>query len=76
MHPVTYPLAFVPFYLFFVLVVVGRRNAVNITDGLDGLAIGLMVIAAGALTMLSLHQRKRGVGQLSAAGAQCRARPS
>ena len=30
-----------------------RVNAVNLTDGLDGLAIGLMVIAAGALTMLT-----------------------
>ena len=28
-------------------------NAVNLTDGLDGLAIGLMVIAAGALTVLT-----------------------
>src|SRR5207247_5068694 len=28
-------------------------NAVNLTDGLDGLASGLMVIAAGALTMLA-----------------------
>ena len=35
------------------LVVVFASNAVNLTDGLDGLAIGLMVIAAGALTMLT-----------------------
>ena len=49
----TYPLAFIPFYIFFVLVVVGSSNAVNITDGLDGLAIGLMVISAGALTILA-----------------------
>jgi phospho-N-acetylmuramoyl-pentapeptide-transferase len=52
-NPFTYVLAFLPFYLFFVLVVVGSSNAVNITDGLDGLAIGLMVIAAGALTVLA-----------------------
>ncbi len=50
--PFTYALAFLPFYLFFVFVVVGSSNAVNVTDGLDGLAIGLMVIAAGALTVL------------------------
>ncbi|HEX4136903.1 MAG TPA: phospho-N-acetylmuramoyl-pentapeptide-transferase [Bryobacteraceae bacterium] len=50
--PFTYMFAFLPFYLFFVFVVVGSSNAVNITDGLDGLAIGLMVIAAGALTVL------------------------
>jgi phospho-N-acetylmuramoyl-pentapeptide-transferase len=51
-NPYTYVLAFWPFYLFFVFVVVGSSNAVNITDGLDGLAIGLMVISAGALTIL------------------------
>jgi phospho-N-acetylmuramoyl-pentapeptide-transferase len=52
-NPFTYALAFLPFYVFFVLVVVGSSNAVNITDGLDGLAIGLMVISAGALTVLT-----------------------
>lgn len=36
------------FYIpFAVLVIVGAGNAVNLTDGLDGLAIGPMVIAAG-----------------------------
>jgi phospho-N-acetylmuramoyl-pentapeptide-transferase len=52
-HPWTYPLAFVVFFFFLVLVIVGSSNAVNLTDGLDGLAIGLMVIAAGAMTVLS-----------------------
>ncbi len=52
-NPWTYPLAFVPFFLFVVLVVVGASNAVNLTDGLDGLATGLMVIASGALTLLT-----------------------
>jgi phospho-N-acetylmuramoyl-pentapeptide-transferase len=36
-----------------VLVIVGSSNAVNLTDGLDGLAIGCTVIAAGALTVLT-----------------------
>ena len=49
----TYPLAFVPFYLFIVFVMVGSSNAVNLTDGLDGLAIGLMIIATGAMTVLT-----------------------
>ncbi len=52
-QPWSYPLAFIPFFIFVVFVVVGSSNAVNITDGLDGLAIGLMVIAAGALTVLA-----------------------
>ncbi len=46
-------LAFVPFLFFVVVVIVGSSNAVNLTDGLDGLAIGCTVIAAGALTVLT-----------------------
>jgi phospho-N-acetylmuramoyl-pentapeptide-transferase len=52
-HPALYPLAFLPFFIFVAFVVVGASNAVNLTDGLDGLAIGLMVIASGALTILT-----------------------
>ncbi|HUK30075.1 MAG TPA: phospho-N-acetylmuramoyl-pentapeptide-transferase [Candidatus Acidoferrum sp.] len=48
-----WPLAFVPFLVFIVLVAVGSSNAVNLTDGLDGLAIGCTIIAAGALTILT-----------------------
>ena len=42
-----------PFVLFVMLVITGSSNAVNLTDGLDGLAIGCTIIAAGALTMLT-----------------------
>lgn len=52
-NSLTYPFAFVVFFLFIFLVVVGSSNAVNLTDGLDGLAIGLMVISAAALTVLT-----------------------
>jgi len=52
-HVWTYPLAFLPFLLFVVVVVVGSSNAVNLTDGLDGLAIGCVVVAASALTVLT-----------------------
>jgi phospho-N-acetylmuramoyl-pentapeptide-transferase len=48
-----WPLAFVPFLAFVALVITGSSNAVNLTDGLDGLAIGCTVIAAGALTVLT-----------------------
>ena len=51
--PHLWPLAFVPFVIFVVLVIVGSSNAVNLTDGLDGLAIGCTVIAAGALAVLT-----------------------
>jgi phospho-N-acetylmuramoyl-pentapeptide-transferase len=46
-------LAFVPFVAFVVFVLMGTSNAVNLTDGLDGLAIGCTIIAAGALTVLT-----------------------
>jgi phospho-N-acetylmuramoyl-pentapeptide-transferase len=48
-----WPLAFLPFLLFVTIVITGSSNAVNLTDGLDGLAIGCTVIAAGALTVLT-----------------------
>jgi phospho-N-acetylmuramoyl-pentapeptide-transferase len=47
------------FYIpFAVLVIVGSSNAVNLTDGIDGLAIGLVGIATlanGALVYISGH---------------------
>ncbi len=48
-----WPLAYVPFLVATAIVIVGSSNAVNLTDGLDGLAIGCTVIAAGALTVLT-----------------------
>ncbi len=48
-----WPLAFLPFLGFVVLVLYGSSNAVNLTDGLDGLAIGCTIIAGGALTVLT-----------------------
>ena len=41
---------FIPFAMF---VVVGAANAVNLTDGLDGLAIMPVMIAAGALGIIA-----------------------
>jgi phospho-N-acetylmuramoyl-pentapeptide-transferase len=52
-YPHLWPLAFVPFLIFVSIVIAGASNAVNLTDGLDGLAIGCTVIAAGALTILT-----------------------
>jgi phospho-N-acetylmuramoyl-pentapeptide-transferase len=48
-----WPLAFLPFLAFIAIVITGSSNAVNLTDGLDGLAIGCTVIAAGAMTILT-----------------------
>jgi phospho-N-acetylmuramoyl-pentapeptide-transferase len=55
--PATIPslalLAFIPFVLWVVVFLMGTTNAVNLTDGLDGLAIGCTIIAAAALTVLT-----------------------
>jgi phospho-N-acetylmuramoyl-pentapeptide-transferase len=40
------------YYLFAATVIVGFGNAVNLTDGLDGLATMPVVIAAGAFTLI------------------------
>jgi phospho-N-acetylmuramoyl-pentapeptide-transferase len=52
-NPYLVPVAILPFLAFLVLVIVGSSNAVNLTDGLDGLAIGCVVIAGGAFTVLT-----------------------
>lgn len=42
------PLVFLAFQW---LVIVGTANAANITDGLDGLAVGCMIVSGGVLTI-------------------------
>ena len=41
---------FIPFAM---IVIMGASNAVNLTDGLDGLAIGCVIFVAGTYTVLS-----------------------
>jgi phospho-N-acetylmuramoyl-pentapeptide-transferase len=41
------------FVLFVVLVLAGSSNAVNLTDGLDGLAIGSVLVTSAAFTVLA-----------------------
>jgi len=52
-------LYFGPFYvLFVILVITGSSNAVNLSDGLDGLAIGMVIFVAlafGALSYVTGH---------------------
>jgi phospho-N-acetylmuramoyl-pentapeptide-transferase len=52
-HLFIWPLAYVPFVIFLVLVIAGFSNGVNLTDGLDGLAIGCVLISSVALTVLT-----------------------
>ncbi len=44
---------FLPLLALTCVAVMGSSNAVNLTDGLDGLAAGLVIIASSALTVLT-----------------------
>lgn len=50
-HHLVLPVA--AYLIFGMVVVVGTSNAVNITDGLDGLAIGPVIISAGTYLIFS-----------------------
>ena len=50
---ISYPLGAIGFVVLTYLVIVGTSNAVNLTDGLDGLAIMPTVMIAGALAIFA-----------------------
>ena len=76
-NPWTYPLAFVLFLHFHGAGhLAGASNAVNLTDGLDGLAIGLMIIAAGRDDGPDLRQRARRSSRSTWIWRDCPARRS
>jgi phospho-N-acetylmuramoyl-pentapeptide-transferase len=52
--------AYVPLATF---IIVGTSNAVNLTDGLDGLAIGPIMIAAGTFLLLSYVAGHAGIAE-------------
>jgi phospho-N-acetylmuramoyl-pentapeptide-transferase len=47
------PLGMIGFIVFTTLVIVGASNAVNLTDGLDGLAIGPVIMASGVFALIT-----------------------
>ncbi len=47
------PLGIVGFLAFAILVMVGASNAVNLTDGLDGLAIGPVIMASAVFGLIA-----------------------
>lgn len=57
------------YYLFVAFVLVGTSNAVNLTDGLDGLAAGTVAIAALAYAFLALLMGMEGLAIFGAATA-------
>ncbi|NLI11825.1 phospho-N-acetylmuramoyl-pentapeptide-transferase [Pelotomaculum propionicicum] len=56
-----------PFLAFTIIVVVSSANAVNLTDGLDGLATGISMIVALALMLIAVVILKDGVAVTMAA---------
>lgn len=55
------------YYLFVILVLISAANAVNLTDGLDGLASGLMVIASIVYVFISLKTGHQAAALFAAA---------
>jgi phospho-N-acetylmuramoyl-pentapeptide-transferase len=55
--------------LFIWVMIAGASNAVNLTDGLDGLAAGASVMTFGAYTIVNIWQNNQWCGR--AAGPKC-----
>ena len=55
------------YFIFAALYIVGFANAVNLTDGLDGLAGGTVAIAAGAYAAIALHMGEPEIAILAGA---------
>jgi phospho-N-acetylmuramoyl-pentapeptide-transferase len=58
-----------PFVLWIVLMIAGWSNAVNLTDGLDGLATGAAILVLGAYILIGIWQLKNDCDMLLS--AQC-----
>jgi phospho-N-acetylmuramoyl-pentapeptide-transferase len=58
--PATVPhlgvLAFVPFVVWVILILIGSSNSVNLTDGLDGLATGTAILVLAAYMIIGIWQ--------------------
>jgi phospho-N-acetylmuramoyl-pentapeptide-transferase len=70
---VAYPLGIIGFIVLSYLVVVGTSNAVNLTDGLDGLAIMPTVMIAAALAIFAYVAGQLGLCQVSVPALHVRA---
>lgn len=57
----------IAYYLFVFLIIVGATNAVNLTDGLDGLAAGSSTITAVAYVVISVALGYGGIAVFGAA---------
>ncbi|QXT62019.1 phospho-N-acetylmuramoyl-pentapeptide-transferase [Tessaracoccus palaemonis] len=57
--------------VFIVFLIAAWSNAVNITDGLDGLAAGSATLVFAAYTIINIWQFNQWCGRLSTAGPRC-----
>lgn len=57
--------------LWIVLLVAAATNAVNLTDGLDGLATGASTMVFGAYVLINIWQYNQSCASLSSAGPRC-----
>jgi phospho-N-acetylmuramoyl-pentapeptide-transferase len=58
-----------PFVIWVIVMVVGTSNAVNITDGLDGLATGATIVVLAAYVLIGLWQERNDCADFL--GPQC-----
>jgi len=57
--------------LLIILIIAGTSNAVNLTDGLDGLATGASVMVFGAYTIVNIWQNNQWCGQPDITYGKC-----
>lgn len=57
--------------LWIVLMIIGASNAVNLTDGLDGLAAGSCVMIFGAYALINIWQYNQSCARVLSAGPNC-----
>lgn len=66
---ISFDLGWWPFFMITLIVLMGSSNAVNLTDGLDGLAAGATIFTATAFALLALISGKVGTAAVMAAVA-------
>ncbi len=66
---IEFPVSQAVFTLWIFLLIVGASNAVNLTDGLDGLAAGSAALVFGAFTLIAFWQFRNNIEYPIGAGA-------
>ena len=66
---IEFPVSQAAFTLWIFLLIVGASNAVNLTDGLDGLAAGSAALVFGAFTLIAFWQFRNNIEYPIGAGA-------